>query len=76
MKLVLCIFEQLSGLKINFHKSEIYCFGKAKELRMIINNCLVVNRELSHETSSGIFSVKSMHLDLLDDDTKYLKKYI
>jgi hypothetical protein len=31
MKLVLCIFEQLSGLKIYFHKSEVYCFGKAKE---------------------------------------------
>jgi hypothetical protein len=32
MKLVLRIFEQLSGLKINFHKSEVYCFGKAKEV--------------------------------------------
>ena len=31
MKLDLCIFEQLSGLKINFNKSEIFCFGKAKE---------------------------------------------
>ena len=31
MKLILCIFEQLSGLKINFHKSEIYCFGNAKD---------------------------------------------
>jgi hypothetical protein len=30
MKLLLCIFEQLYGLKINFHKSEIYCFGEAK----------------------------------------------
>jgi hypothetical protein len=30
MKLVLCIFEQLSGLKINFHKSDMYCFGHAK----------------------------------------------
>jgi hypothetical protein len=30
MKLVLCIFEQLTGLKINFHKSEIYYFGEAK----------------------------------------------
>jgi hypothetical protein len=29
MKLILCIFEQLSGLKINFHKSELFCFGKA-----------------------------------------------
>jgi hypothetical protein len=27
MKLVLCIFEQLSRLKINFHKREIYYFG-------------------------------------------------
>jgi hypothetical protein len=32
MKLILCIFEELSGLKINFHKSEIFCFGQAKEV--------------------------------------------
>jgi hypothetical protein len=32
MELVLCIFEQLSGLKINFYKSKIYYFGKAKEV--------------------------------------------
>ena len=31
MKLILALFEQLSGLKINFHKSELYCFGKAKD---------------------------------------------
>ena len=31
LKSILCIFEQLSGLKINFHKSELYCFGRAKE---------------------------------------------
>ena len=31
MKLVLCLFEQLTGLKINFHKSELFCFGRAKE---------------------------------------------
>ena len=31
MKLILSMFEQLSGLKINFHKSEVFCFGKAKE---------------------------------------------
>ncbi|WVZ91838.1 hypothetical protein U9M48_037961 [Paspalum notatum var. saurae] len=30
MKLILCAFEQLSGLKINFNKSEIYCFGNAQ----------------------------------------------
>jgi hypothetical protein len=32
MKLILFSFEQLSGLKINFHKSEIFYFGKAKEV--------------------------------------------
>jgi hypothetical protein len=31
MKLILCAFEQLSGLKINFHKSEVFCYGKEKE---------------------------------------------
>jgi len=30
MKNILCAFEQISGLKINFHKSEIFCFGEAK----------------------------------------------
>ena len=31
LKLLLVAFEQLSGLKINFHKSEIFCYGVAKE---------------------------------------------
>lgn len=31
MKLILCIFEQLSGLKMNFDKSEIFSFGRPKE---------------------------------------------
>ena len=31
MKLVLCLFEQLTGLEINFHKSELFCFGRANE---------------------------------------------
>ena len=26
MKLLLCAFEQLSRLKINFHKSEMFCY--------------------------------------------------
>ncbi|WVZ90609.1 LOW QUALITY PROTEIN: hypothetical protein U9M48_036894 [Paspalum notatum var. saurae] len=30
LKLLLCVFEQLSGLKINFHKSELFCFGQTK----------------------------------------------
>jgi hypothetical protein len=28
MELILCNFEQLSGLKINFHKNDIFCFEK------------------------------------------------
>ena len=31
LKLFLSAFEQMSGLKINFHKCELFCFGKAKE---------------------------------------------
>jgi hypothetical protein len=31
MKLILCLFEQLPSLKINFHKSELFCFGKEKD---------------------------------------------
>ena len=30
LKQLLCAFEQLFGLKINFHKSEILCFGDAR----------------------------------------------
>jgi hypothetical protein len=31
IKLLLCVFEQLSVLKINFHKSDFFCYGDAKE---------------------------------------------
>jgi hypothetical protein len=30
LKLILATFEQLSGLKINFHKSELFFFGEAQ----------------------------------------------
>jgi hypothetical protein len=30
LRLVLSAFEKLSGLKINFHKSKLFCFGEAK----------------------------------------------
>jgi hypothetical protein len=33
LKFLLIIFEQMPGLKINFQKSEIYCFGEAKDLQ-------------------------------------------
>jgi hypothetical protein len=31
MKLLLSVFEQLSGLKINIHESKMFCYGAAKE---------------------------------------------
>jgi hypothetical protein len=31
MKLLLCAFDQASGLKVSFHKSELFCFGQAQE---------------------------------------------
>jgi hypothetical protein len=31
LRLVLSAFEKLSGLKINFYKSELFCFGDTKE---------------------------------------------
>lgn len=31
MKLLLCAFEQFSSLKINFHNSEIFIYGQAKD---------------------------------------------
>jgi hypothetical protein len=33
LKLLLCAFEKPWGLKIIFHKSELYCFGQAKEMQ-------------------------------------------
>jgi hypothetical protein len=32
LKLVLSVFEKLSGLKINFHKSELFCFGETRDM--------------------------------------------
>ena len=31
LKLILSAFEHLSGLKINFHKSELFCFDEAQD---------------------------------------------
>ena len=40
LKLLLCAFEQLSGLKINFHKSKLFCFGEAQLSKWNINKSL------------------------------------
>ena len=40
LNLILGTFEQMSGLKISFHKSELLLFGKAKEKQMIYQEIL------------------------------------
>ena len=51
MKLILTIFEQLSDLKINYHKSELFCFGEAKVVEsdyMDIFECQVAETPLTY----------------------------
>jgi len=43
LKLLLCAFEQLSGLKINFHKSEIFFYGAAKQMEDIYTDLFGCN---------------------------------
>jgi hypothetical protein len=31
MKFILSVFEKLLELKINFHKSELFCFSEARD---------------------------------------------
>jgi hypothetical protein len=38
MKLLICTFEQLMGLKIHFQKSEMFCYGNARKLERVIKN--------------------------------------
>ena len=43
LKLLLCAFEQLSGLKINFHKREIFYYGAAKQMEDIYTDLFGCN---------------------------------
>ena len=40
LKLILYCFEWLSGLKINFHKSDVYVFGEDQERKEVLANML------------------------------------
>ena len=54
MKLLLTMFEQLSGLKINFHKSELFCFGEAKGVQKEYMNIFGCNVGEASFTYLGI----------------------
>ena len=47
MKLPLCMFEQLLGLKIHFRKSEIFCLGWQNSVMVSIYIYSVANWALS-----------------------------
>jgi hypothetical protein len=48
IKLLLCAFEQFSGLKINFHKSDVFFFGDAKiSENVLLSVVWVSNRDIS-----------------------------
>ena len=40
LKLILYCFEWLSGLKINYHKSDIYVFEEDQERKEVLANML------------------------------------
>lgn len=48
MKLVLCLFEQLSGLKINFNKVSCSALDAPRKNRKTIDSCSVVSWDLYH----------------------------
>jgi hypothetical protein len=43
VKVVLCLFEQLTGLKINFLNSDMYCIGQAKDSANAFGEILTCN---------------------------------
>ena len=50
LKFILCAFEQMSGLKINFHKSELMLFGDAVHKQKIYQEFFYLqNGEPSYE---------------------------
>jgi hypothetical protein len=51
LKFILILFERMSGLKINFQKSEVYCFGNAnnnKEAYAKIFTCPIKDLPMSY----------------------------
>jgi hypothetical protein len=48
LKLLLCAFEQLSGLKINFHKSEVFCYGAAGKMESFYTSLRYLGIPMHH----------------------------
>ena len=48
MKLILCLLEQLSGLKINFIRASCFALGRPKMRNTNTDNCLVASQVPYH----------------------------
>jgi hypothetical protein len=71
MKLLFCAFEQLSGLKINFHKSELFYYEAAKVNQLEYTQIFGCN--------VGSFPFRYLgipihHRKLLNKDWKYVEE--
>ena len=65
LKLLLCAFEQVSGLKIKFHKSEIFCYGAAQEMQDIYTDIFGCN---AGEYPFRYLGIPMHHRQLLNSD--------
>jgi hypothetical protein len=71
MKLLLYAFEQLSGLKINFYKNELFCYGAAK------SNQIEYAQIFECNVGSFLFrylGIPMHHRKLLNKDRKHVEE--
>ena len=72
LKLLLCAFEQLSGLKINFHKSELFCYGAAKEMEESYTDLFGCN---AGEYPFRYLGIPMHHMQLLNSEWRKVEKH-
>jgi hypothetical protein len=71
MKLLLCAFERLSGLKINFHKSELFCYCEAKQRKNLYTK--LFGRDLGHYPFK-YFGIPIHHKKITNADWKIIEE--
>nr|AAT93994.1 hypothetical protein [Oryza sativa Japonica Group] len=65
LKMLLNVFEELSGLKINFHKSELYCFGEAQTAQDQYTNLFQCEAILQKVNLRGTIIAACQQLELV-----------
>jgi hypothetical protein len=72
LKPLLCAFEQLSGLKINFHKSEVFCYGAAREMESFYTSLFGCN---SGNNPFGYLGIMMHHRQLLNSEWSKVEEH-